>query len=130
MFALDEMHMIGHGLCYQLVSLMEGGKRDKKDYTNSDLYLGPQETARLFGLMEDSLPNIPTSFDGAFKKPFGKHSTRAVDWIDMTRYVIPALFVPRLVDPLAQTAVLSLISCIQIALQKSISPEDLYRMKR
>ncbi|SAL97130.1 hypothetical protein, partial, partial [Absidia glauca] len=85
LFALDEMHLFGHGLSSQLVSLMEGGKRDKKDYSKSSLFIGSKETARLFGLMEASRANIPVSFDGAFKKPFGKHTTRAVDWIDMAR---------------------------------------------
>lgn len=129
-FAFDELHTLGYGISKQLVSLMEGGKRQNKDYTKGDLYIGEKETMALFTAMEQSRSTIPSVFTGSFRRPHGKYTTRAVDWLDISRFVIPSLFVPACPNRDAQDALLAIVSVIQIALQPSINNELLQLMER
>jgi hypothetical protein len=122
--------MLGHGVSQQLVGLMRNGISGKHSYRNSGLYLGETVMATLFKTMSDSLHQIPTSFDGSFHTPSSKHTTRAVDWIDIVRFVIPVLVVPKLSNHQAQLSVLNLVKFMQIALQKTISTDQLEEMDR
>lgn len=128
-FGLDEMHMLGLGISKQLISLIDGGKRNKKDYTHGDLYLGERTTNALFIEMENSLPTIPTVFDGSFRPPISTYTTRAVDWLDIIRYIIPSLFIPAYETTIAKDALLALVTIIQIALQSNINDELLRLME-
>jgi hypothetical protein len=112
--------MLGLGLSKQLISLMDGGKRQNKDYTNGDLYLGEAKTKALFIEMEESRSTIPSVFTGSFRQPHGKYTTRAVDWLDIARFIIPSLFVPAYSNATTRNALLAIVSVIQIALQRSI----------
>ncbi|SAM03008.1 hypothetical protein [Absidia glauca] len=86
-FAIDEMHLIGHGLANQLIDMLE-------HYKGEDRY------------QQRSLP-WPNS--SSFRKPFGQNTTRAVDWVDIARSVIPALFTSKFKDPETKTAVISIV---------------------
>ncbi|CAO3601492.1 unnamed protein product [Absidia cylindrospora] len=85
------------------------------------MYIGSSSAARLFIDMENSLPTIPTTFDGSFRSPFGRHTSRAVDYIDLVLYVIPAIFVRHFKNLQTRVSVLSIVHFMQIALQWSVS---------
>jgi hypothetical protein len=124
------MHLVGHGLANQLVDLVGGNSLKAKHYTKCDLFLGQAAATKIFGDMERSRSLIPTAFHGSFRKPHGRHSTRAVDWIDIARYTMPALFVCKLKDPGAKVALLSIVKFIQISLQPTITISQLGKMQR
>jgi hypothetical protein len=130
MFGLDEMHLFGHGISYQLVCLMKGSLHGKKVYLDGGFYLGEGLMGNLFKTMAGSIHPIPPTFDGSFSIPFGKSTTRAVDWIDIARFAIPVLMVPRLPDDQAKMAVLDLVTFMQISLKKEIDSTQLGEMER
>ncbi|KAI8335441.1 hypothetical protein BC941DRAFT_453823 [Chlamydoabsidia padenii] len=100
-FGLDKRHLLGHGIAAQLLAMMGGHVNDEKHDGNGDLFLGVTKVGRLFEKMDKSIPYIPTSFDGSFRTPFGKNTCRAVDCIDILRFVVPAVFVPKIRDTAA-----------------------------
>jgi hypothetical protein len=124
------MHLFGHGLAHHLIDMVGGSKYKAADYSKGDLFLGHAAITKLFDGMEESLPLIPTSFKGSFRKPFGQNTTRAVDWVDIARYVISALFISKFKDPDTKTAVISIVKFLQLSLQPTITPTQLTRMKR
>jgi hypothetical protein len=98
--------------------------------SRGDLCLGDRRLADLFVAMENSLHQIPATFDGSFRVPFGKNTTRAVDWIDIVRFAVPALMVPKMRDPGSKMAVMCLVTFIQLSLQKKIGASQLEEMER
>jgi hypothetical protein len=128
-FGLDEMHMLGLGLSKQLMSLINGGKRVNKHYSSGTLCLGESKTNQLLIEMENARYTIPSDFEGSFRRPFGKYTTRAVDWLDITRYMIPSLFVPIYSAIIAKDALMAIVTVIQIALQVDITNEMLDLME-
>ncbi|SAM00067.1 hypothetical protein [Absidia glauca] len=109
---------------------MDGGSRVNKNFKNGGFFLRNVVVKKLFDMMENSLACIPTCFDGSFRHPFGKHSTRAVDWIDIARFAIPALFVGKFQDHGARVAMLSIVAFIQTVLHKDLQATQLVNMKR
>ncbi|ORZ07085.1 hypothetical protein BCR42DRAFT_311861, partial [Absidia repens] len=128
-FGLDEMHMLGLGISRQLLSLLDGGKGSKKNHTRGDLYIGEKVAKIFFAMMEDSRSTIPAVFKGSFRQPYSTFTTRAVDYIDIVRYIIPSLFVPAYSNRSAMDALLSLVMIIQIAIQPVISNDLLDQMQ-
>jgi hypothetical protein len=122
--------MIGQGVAREVISLINGRKGKKMAYDKGDLYLGGNSTKRLFAEMEQSCYTIPSIFHGSFKQPFGTHTTRAVDWLDIIRYVIPTLFVPSYKDSCTKDALLAITTVVQIALQTDITDSLLEELER
>jgi hypothetical protein len=91
--------------------------------------------------MENTRSTIPAVFDGSFRQPISTHTTRAVDWIDIVRYIFPSLFVPAYSCSACSTpnactcsdtkdALLSLVTILQITLQPTINDEMISLMKK
>ncbi|SAM02737.1 hypothetical protein [Absidia glauca] len=110
-FGLDELHLLGHGLCKEVLAMAKIVKK-------------------LFVDMEHSLRSIPTTFDGSFRTPNSKHTTRAVDYLAIVTYAIPALFVNEMVNGEAKHALKSIVKFLQLAQLRSISDQQLDDMDR
>ncbi|SAM01866.1 hypothetical protein [Absidia glauca] len=124
-FGLDELHLIGMGLCKQLYLLF----RDNYDGENEFKLSKSLTWWKQFEVdLEASRPTIPMSeFHGSFRVPWSKYSTRAVDWIDLVRYVFPALVVPSL-PPVAASGVMAIIRFVQLTQRKQITSNDIRMM--
>ncbi|SAM00094.1 hypothetical protein [Absidia glauca] len=124
-FGLDELHLIGMGLCRQLYLLFSGNYdgENKFKLSKSSKWWKQFEVD-----LEASRPTIPMSeFPGSFRVPWSKYSTRAVDWIDLVRYVFPALVVPSL-PPVAASGIMAIIRFVQLTQRKQITNNDVRMM--
>jgi hypothetical protein len=119
-FGLDELHLLGHGLCKQVLDLIKGNATKKGDLISANA-----KVQELFADMENSRCGIPASFDGFFRTPHSKYTTSAVDYLTIMTYVLPALFVaePRTAE--AKHAMLSVVKCLQLAQLRSITEQQL-----
>ncbi|SAM04433.1 hypothetical protein [Absidia glauca] len=119
-FGLDELHLLGHGLCKQVLDLITGITTKK-----GDLFLTNVKVQGLFADMENSRCGIPASFDGSFRTPHSKYTTRSVDYLALISYVVPALFVAELRTAEAKHALLSVVKFLQLAQLRSITEQQL-----
>ncbi|CAO3599391.1 unnamed protein product [Absidia cylindrospora] len=94
-FGMDELHCIGMGICQQVYKLLEGvykGEFGGGCFMKSNTWWQRYQDA--LSQCRSSLPM--SEFNGSFRYPRSKYSTRAVDWIDLVCYTIPALGLPSL----------------------------------
>ncbi|SAM06222.1 hypothetical protein [Absidia glauca] len=95
--------------------------------TIQDFHAG-DENAQFEKDLESSRLTIPKhEFHGSFRVPGSRYSVRAVDWIDLVRYVLPALVVPSLSSD-AVTAVMAVVRFVQLTQRKRITEEGLLMM--
>ncbi|SAM02425.1 hypothetical protein [Absidia glauca] len=134
-FGLDELHLIGMGLCHHLYKLFKG------EYDGENAFKHTRTNTNLWSLskpkpwwaqfekdLESSRLTIPKhEFHGSFRVPGSRYSVRAVDWIDLVRYVLPALVVPSLSSD-AVTAVMAVVRFVQLTQRKRITEEGLLMM--
>lgn len=139
-FALDELHLIGHGIAkhiYQLITVdLSPTKNTHFFYTYQDgslarsnfpFYIKRSDLKLLGQTIENSRKHIPVSFDGSFDNFIGNtEGVRAVDWLDFLLYVVPTLVVPLVRGTACKKALLSLVRGISISLQWHLD-EDLIK---
>ncbi|SAL94841.1 hypothetical protein, partial, partial [Absidia glauca] len=126
-FGLDELHLIGMGLCRQLYLLFRGNHDGENEFKLSK---SSKWWKQFEADLEASRPTIPMSeFHGSFRVPWSKYSTRDVDWIDLVRYVFPALVVPSL-PPAAASGIMVITRFVQLTQRKQITSNDILSMER
>jgi hypothetical protein len=127
-FALDELHLIGMGLCQHLFGLF-AGNFDVAGAQKGPFSLNQSWKTTLGKDLDQARANInQEDFNGSFRFPWSKYTTRAVDWIDLVRFVVPALIIPSLTDYEAQNALLSLVRFVQRTQCRQLTEDDLQHM--
>ena len=132
----DELHMIGHGLGHMVSNLIDyrHSKRFmKKGARQYSFEVNTQFSQKDFveqvdQWIRESKPTTPTAFDFSFDPRRGFF--RAVDWQFFLLHIVPAMIVPYLRYDNAKEALMNLSNACAISLQKSITPNELSRMKR
>lgn len=76
----------------------------------------------------ESKSTCPAAFDFSFDNRTGYY--RAVDWQQFLLYIVPTMVIPNLRHEEARVALMNLVNAISIALQKSISTQDIANMRR
>ena len=76
----------------------------------------------------ESKPISPAAFDYSFDSRTGYY--RAVDWQQFLLYIVPTMVIPNLQFEEARVALMNLVNAVSIALQKSISTQDMADMRR
>lgn len=122
-FGLDELHLVGHGICKQLHKLLSGDY----DVDNSTEKLSL--SAATWGQISMDLTNssntiIHQDFDCALRLPSARRSHRSVDWLGLIMYVYPCLVIPRLPEESA-SVVMGMVKFIQQTQQFNITSSDL-----
>jgi hypothetical protein len=82
-FALDELHLIGHGICKHLYRLYIG-KYDVKGATTKYSLGSGAWNAVANDLLSNSIDY--EAFENGFRLPAKQRSHRAVDWIGLLSY--------------------------------------------
>ena len=76
----------------------------------------------------ESKPTSPAAFDYSFDSRTGYY--RAVDWQQFLLYIVPNMVIPNLKHEETRVALMTLVNAVSIALQKSISTQDIVNTRR
>ena len=132
----NELRMIGHGLGHMVSNLidskhskrfMKAGSRQYTFEVNSQ-FSQTDTIDQVDQWIKESKRTTPTAFDFSFDPRRGFF--RAVDWQFFLLHTFPAIVVPYLKYDSAKEALLNLSNACAISLQKSITPNELSKMKR
>ena len=132
----DELHMISHGLGHMVSNLidsrhskrfMKAGSKQYSFEVNSQ-FSQKDFIEQVDQWIKESKRTTPTAFDFSFDPRRGFF--RAVDWQFFLLHIVPAIVVTYLKYDGAKEALMNLSNACAISLQKSITPNELSKMKR
>lgn len=129
-FGLDELHLIGMGLCQKFLLLLTGKFNGVKVVVGDLSQSKPWWNTFKSDLHESRKLINKTDFDGSFRYPWSKFTTRAVDWITLVCYVVPTLVVPSIAEENTVTAVMALVRFVQMTQQRKLTERHLDQMDR
>ncbi|OBZ80313.1 hypothetical protein A0J61_11638, partial [Choanephora cucurbitarum] len=132
----DELHLLGHGmghLVYNLLHFKSMEKFETHESTRYSFAVSAPFNQRSFidqlgAWIIGSKPTCPAAFDYSFDNRTGYY--RAVDWQQFLLYIVPTVVIPNLECEESKVALMNLVIAISIALQKSISTQDIVNMRR
>ncbi|SAM02982.1 hypothetical protein [Absidia glauca] len=120
-FALDELHLIGHGIHKHLYRLLIGKYDVKGAMMKYSLGSGAWNVVAS-DLLSNSIDY--KAFENVFRLPAKQRSHRAVDWIGLLSFIFPALIISRMhmdcIDP-----TIAIITFIQYTQQHELTYDDL-----
>ncbi|SAM09806.1 hypothetical protein [Absidia glauca] len=120
-FALEELHLIGHGICKHLYRLFIG-RYDVKGATMKYSLGSGAWNVVANDLSSNSIDY--KAFENVFRLPAKQRSHRAVDWIGLLSFIFPALIISRMhmdcIDP-----TIAIITFIQYTQQHELTYDDL-----
>jgi hypothetical protein len=98
---------------YSIFKLFDG-LFDANNATKAPFTLSNGWRARLTQDLDHSRKWIDKQdFDGSFRTPKSKYTTRAVDWIALVCYAVPSLIVPTIQDDEAVAALMAIVRFVQ-----------------
>ena len=118
-YALDEMHLVYHGLGHLYLNLINS----KFDLNSNISPFAIDDIDEIMTSMRQSRQNIPTAFNGNWQTVLSG-IVRAVDWQDFLLLVVPTLIVPRLKTKKAQEATMALVRACQKLLTYELTRID------
>ncbi|KAG2216617.1 hypothetical protein INT45_000417, partial [Circinella minor] len=123
-YGLDIMHLIGLGIGKQVWNLIS--KKIYGDVKRNPFYLKPATQKKIGTAMKNSKHDLPTSFTTCTRDISSKTKLKAIEWIDMMRYVVPTIITEHIKDKDAKKALLSLSLVSNIIFKKTITERDLW----
>jgi hypothetical protein len=138
-FALDEMHLLGHGLSKHLVALFSPFNKNnfvpsKARKSIYPFYVPDKTLVKAGQQMRLSRRTIPTDhFSGNWDDIIARPG-RAVDWLDFLLYIVPTLVIPRISDApagrIAKEKLNNLMIACHLCLQHEITKDEISFVKR